>query len=310
MSFATRPKAALRQLSPSSYRVAVRLRRGPLARVARAPARVKARRLFEEGEPLTVDVSGNMGLGGVLSNAGRALHAARAMDVDVALRFTSPNYAPSWGSTDWLDCYFMRLGSKPDGRPVCNSHDVPAGRPLELSESGALVWNALRIRDDIAASADALAAGTFAAVHFRGSDKMLEAPPVSAEVVLQIVEDEMTLEGLERLFIASDEPRFVEAARASFGDAAFSLSLQAVATADGTPPHFSPVAGETKAREALATMLILARAKLLVKTDSLLSDWATTLSSDQRVVRLTASGSRSRPRTRPARGDARGPAGL
>jgi hypothetical protein len=251
---------------------------------------VRARRLFEAGGALTVDVSGKMGLGGVLSNAARALHAAQAMDVDVALRFTSPTYAPSWDSTDWLDCYFVRLGSTPEGGPVCNSHDVPVGPALELSESGALVWKALRIRDDIAASAGALADGTFAAVHFRGSDKMLEAPPVSAETVLRVVDDEMAVQGLDQLFVASDEPRFVEAARAAFGDSVFSLPLEAVATADGTPPHFSPVAGETKAREALATMLILARAKLLVKTDSLLSDWATTLASGQRVVRLIAPG--------------------
>ena len=119
---------------------------------------------------------------------------------------------------------------------------------------------------------------------------MLEAPPVSAETVLRVVHDEMAFQGLDRLFVASDEPQFVEAARASFGDGAFSFSLEAVATEDGTPPHFSPVAGETKAREALATMLVLARAKLLVKTDSLLSDWATTLASGQHVVRLIATG--------------------
>jgi hypothetical protein len=284
-----RAKTVLRQLSPSTYRAAVRLRRGPVARAVRGPARVRTRRLFEQGGPVTVDVSGEMGLGGVLTNAARALFAARAMDVDVALRFTSPNYAPSWGSRDWLECYFTRLGSQPDGRPTCDAHNVPISRPPDISEWGALVWNALRIRDDIVAAADAVADGTFAAVHFRGSDKMLEARRVRAEAVLHAVEEEMRRDGIERLFVASDEPGFVQAARASFGERAFALPVEAVASADGRPPHFSSVAGETKAREALATMLILARAKLLVKTESLLSDWATTLASDQRVVRLVAS---------------------
>jgi hypothetical protein len=285
-----RPQDAVRKLSPSSYRAAVKFRRGPLTRLVRTPLRARARRLFEEGGRLTVDVSGDMGLGGVLSNAGKALYAAKAMDVDVALRFTSPTYAPSWGATDWLDCYFARLGSRPNGRPVCNAQDVPVGHPPEVLETAPLVWNALRIRDDIAASADAVSDVTFAAVHFRGSDKMLDSPRVSARLVLQVVEDEMNRESLERLFVASDEPRFVEEARASFGDRAFSLPVQAVATAHGRPPHFSLVAGETKAHEALVTMLILARAKLLVKTDSLLSDWATTLSSEQRVVHVSANG--------------------
>lgn len=239
---------------------------------------------------MTVDVSGHMGLGGVLINSGKVLHAAQAMGIDVALRFTSPTYAPSWGASDWLECYFARLGSRPDGRPVCDAQDVPVGEPPDLSQTAPLVWSALRIRDDIVDSADAVSDGPFAAVHFRGSDKMLDAPPVSMDVVFEVLQREMEYEHLERLFVASDEAQFVEAACAFFGDSAFFLPVEALATAHGRPPHFSTVAGETKAREALTTMLLLGRAKLLVKTESLLSDWATTLSDGQRVVRVSPKG--------------------
>jgi hypothetical protein len=47
--------------------------------------------------------------------------------------------------------------------------------------------------------------------------------------------------------------------------------------------------GEIKAKEALVTMLILAQAAILVKTESLLSDWATTLAAEQQVHLVTPS---------------------
>jgi hypothetical protein len=282
------PKRLLRELSPSAYRRAVRLRRGPAAtKLTGATGRARTRRLFTEGSVVTVELGLRQGLGGILSNTAKVLHAAKLHHVDAALRFTSPMYAPSWGAHDWLECYFERLGSRPDDRPVCQFQHVPATRPPSPTESAALVWGALRIRDDIAAAAGAAAQGTFAAVHFRGSDKYIETPPVGAGVVLDVVESEMRRHGLGRLFVASDEARFIDLARARFGETAFWLPQEALATSDGTPPHFTDVPGEIKAREALTTMLILARAKLLVKTESHLSEWAATLANDQRVVRMT-----------------------
>ena len=172
------------------------------------------------------------------------------------------------------------------GRAICQSQHVPLTDLPSPSKSAELLWGAIRIRDDFISAADTLTGGKFAAVHFRGSDKYLETRQVAAGTVLDAVEIEMRREALNRLFVASDEPRFIDLARARFGDAAFWLPVEAVASADGTPPHFTNVAGEVKAREALVTMLILARSTLLVKTESLLSEWATTLASEQRVVRV------------------------
>jgi hypothetical protein len=181
----------------------------------------------------------------------------------------------------------------------CDSLDIPFEYPPTLEAASNLVWNAIRIRDDIATEAAAFATGTFAAVHFRGSDKVLESPRVSISTVLDVVAREMDALQLHRLFVASDERTFVESARMRFGSEVFWLPLRAFASSDGTPPHFSRVPGDVKAREALTTMLILAHAKVLIKTESLLSDWATTLAQEQRVVRV--SGSRKAPRGRRAR---------
>jgi hypothetical protein len=233
-----------------------------------------------------------MGLGAILLHAAKGLYAAQAFGVDVALRFTSPTYAPSSGQGDWLEHYFVRLGSRPDARPVCDSRHVPGGLP-GMAAAGKLVWGALRIRDELLSDSIDIPPGPFAAVHFRGSDKFLETPRPPATAVLDVVEREMAQQGLERLFVASDEPEFTERAKARFGPVAFWLPIDAVASADGTPPHFRRIAGEVKAREALTTMFILSRAKLVVKTDSLLSDWANTLAANQRVVGVRVNSQRS-----------------
>lgn len=280
---------AKRILPDPAYRAAVRLRHGELTRRALgARQRTRARRLFRAGQPLTVDVGGNSGLGGVLHQAAVALHVGQVHLTDVALRFTSSTYRPSWEPDDWLDCYFTRLGGAPTDRPRCEVYDSQSlGLELPpMAERGKLVWNALRIRDDIRQTAlNVLDEQEFAAVHFRGSDKFLEARRVDPDDVFARLDHEIGLVGLRRVFIASDESEIVREAELRYGDIAFSLPLEAMAAPDGTPPHFTDVSGEIKAREALMTMVILSRARLLVKTPSLLSDWATTLADDhQRVV--------------------------
>jgi hypothetical protein len=247
--------------------------------------RAKARRLFTAGAPITVEITGDAGLGGVLYHAGYALLAGRTHDADVALRFTNSNYRPSWGQSDWLECYFDRLGASPNGRTVCNYLDVPKPtNPVAFPDRAALVWEALSIRANFVREAEELIGDDdFAAVAFRGSDKYVEASAVPPRVVLDIAEREMDKAGLHRLFVASDERSFIALAAERYGEAAFSLPVQVFAT-DGIPVHFLEINGEIKARQALVKMVALSRARLLVRTESLLSQWAATLAEDQRVV--------------------------
>jgi hypothetical protein len=122
----------------------------------------------------------------------------------------------------------------------------------------------------------------FAAVHYRGSDKFLEDHRVSKDAVLRALEDEMKRDALSRVFVASDEPAFIRAAKERFGRAAFWLPYQATAV-DGRPPHFAEISGEVKAREALVTMVALSRANLCIRTPSFLSAWSHTLTTGQRT---------------------------
>ena len=87
-------QAFVRKMSPSAYKMAVRLRHGGVtARMMHMPSRLRARRLFRTGVDLTVVIGGRIGLSGVLTNAGNALAAGQAYGIDLDLRFTSPTYA-------------------------------------------------------------------------------------------------------------------------------------------------------------------------------------------------------------------------
>jgi hypothetical protein len=152
------------------------------------------------------------------------------------------------------------------------------------SDYAHLVWEYLEIRPELKAQADAFVGDArYAAVHYRGSDKFLEERRISSQLVLERLEREMRSATLDRVFIASDEPSFIEAAERRFGHDAFWLPCEAMAK-DGRPPHFRDLAGELKAREALVTMILLSKAKLCVRSPSFFSAWAATLASHQRVV--------------------------
>ncbi len=267
--------SSLRRRAPQLYRAAM-LARGKLAGVRGASDRRAAERVLD-GRDVCIEVAGDVGLGGLLTVAAHGLAVARRRGSTASLRLTTSLYMPAGQTTDWLGSYFVRHGrAAADGEPV-----VEAGALSQLegegdAEEARLLWQYMSIKPAIVASVEPFTRGRYAAVHFRGSDKYLEAPRVAEAKVLDAVSAEMQRTELDRVFIASDEQAFIDAAFSRFGDAAFALPQTAFAI-DGRPPHFSSAAGEIKAIEALQTMLVLARAAAGVRTESLLSAWADTL---------------------------------
>jgi hypothetical protein len=252
--------------------------------VRQIPGRRAARKHLTGDEALIADISTAMGLGGIFNWTGRILELAEKRHVPIEMRFSAPTYRPSWPVTDWLDCYFVRRRPGPADAVVVPAAALPlAAVTSPINELAGRVWDYLAIRPEMTAAAVGVPFESFAAVHFRGGDKYLEKPRVSYDLVLRRLEQEMQRDGLRKAFVASDEEAFVALARSRFGDDCWALPLNAVTT-NGRPPHFSDVPGETKASEALATMALLARAQLCVRTESLLSEWAMTLPGQRRVV--------------------------
>lgn len=253
-------------------------------------ARLRTGRQLASDRAVIVDISGPMGLGGILSWAGQVLQFGARYGRPLGLRFSSPTYRPTWPVDDWLDCYFARSVALPDDAVVVPAQSMPLARlPVSVATGDRMVWQYLSIRPECVAGAVKIPFGRFASVHYRGSDKYLEAPRQSYAAVLGRVESEMAADGLDKLFVASDEDAFVRAAQERFGESCWSLPLAAVS--DGRrPPHFSDLPGQIKATEALTTMVLLARSELCVRTDSALSAWAMTLPGSRRAVLVRPAG--------------------
>lgn len=250
-----------------------------------APLAFKTERALRSQPKLAFNIGGNVGLGAILSHAAFALRVGAGRNVDVALRFTSPIYRPIRGPDDWLECYFKRLGTRPEAAPIIDSSSLRFD--YNTDRDHALLWSYLAIRPEFTdAAADLTGNAPFAAIHYRGSDKFMETRRVKEDHVLRLAEEMMTNRSLGRLFVASDETAFIDKARYRFGSAVFWLPCEAMASGSSAA-HFSDVSGETKAREALITMAALSRAEICIRTSSFLSEWAMTLSTRNNSVLVT-----------------------
>lgn len=271
-------KSAIKRFGPI-HRVAGKTRWYFDRHLRNVPLTLTTNHALRNNDRLAFDIGGAIGLGAILSHAAFALRTGAERNVDIALRFTAPIYRPSSGPEDWLESYFVRLGSKPDAMPIADSSglrfDYNTGR------DHALLWSYLQIRPEFVEAAVELTGDSpFAAIHYRGSDKFMETRRIREDHVLRLAEEAMASRTLNRLFVASDEVAFIDKARDRFGNAVFWLPCEAMA-AGSRAAHFSEVNGETKAREALITMVALSRSELCIRTPSFLSEWAMTFSTNR-----------------------------
>lgn len=114
-------------------------------------------------------------------------------------------------------------------------------------------------------------------LHYRGTDKSLEAERVDYSVVISRLRDCCDRHGLQRVFVATDEHAFLETLR-STPDLPVDIVAQShVARSTGSKPmHLghAPRKGSHAAADALVDCLILARCAALLKTWSALSGWS------------------------------------
>jgi hypothetical protein len=111
--------------------------------------------------------------------------------------------------------------------------------------------------------------------HFRGTDKTLEAIPVSWQAFCRMVESTLTDNPqLTNIFVSSDEPAFLDYFAAWPFRKPVRIAPAKLLARGGTPVHFSGYPGLDIGREALVSSLLLASCGYLIKTPSYLSAWA------------------------------------
>ncbi|MEZ0603784.1 hypothetical protein ACAX43_16745 [Paraburkholderia sp. IW21] len=111
--------------------------------------------------------------------------------------------------------------------------------------------------------------------HFRGTDKTLEAVPVSWGGFCRQVESALTENPqLTNIFVSSDEQAFIDFFVAWPFNIPVRVAPAKLLASGSTPVHFSGYPGLEIGREALVSSLLLANCGLLVKTPSYLSAWS------------------------------------
>lgn len=115
------------------------------------------------------------------------------------------------------------------------------------------------------------------AIHYRGTDKIREAPRVSYAEMIDNVNNYIITHSLEnyKIFIATDEQLFVDTMKAIFHNSV--VVYESKRSLDGTPLHYgrSDLDPYKQGEDALIDCLLLARSDVLIRTSSNLSLWST-----------------------------------
>ncbi|HYS65940.1 MAG TPA: hypothetical protein VEN30_19295 [Paraburkholderia sp.] len=135
---------------------------------------------------------------------------------------------------------------------------------------------AAHVVDEVDAVCRKLEVGpTTLGAHFRGTDKTLEAIPVSWEAFCRHVEATLAENPhLTDIFVSSDEPAFLQFFVAWPFRKPVKVAPARLLAWGNTPIHFSGYPGLEIGREALVSSLLLSNCGFLVKTPSYLSAWS------------------------------------
>jgi hypothetical protein len=127
-------------------------------------------------------------------------------------------------------------------------------------------------------------------IHYRGTDKRLEAPRVPYNTVCDAIREYMTTHGPEdyKIFVATDEEQFLQHVKMTFRGlvAAYpstrSMSQEPIHHGQSISPH---QLGE----EAIIDCLLLSQGRVLLRTASNLSAWASYFNPEIPIVQLSSS---------------------
>lgn len=279
-----------------------------------------SRRLVQataSGQPAVLDVTlrrRGIGMFAELNWVVYVLAYARSLGMRPRVRVSSETYFdPAAGHDDWLEHLFdvsWRVGPSADERVVAvdleHLHQLPDydGRvgPMSLSAAHAIAAEFLQPSPAVRATAAEFVrthlGSHYLALHWRGTDKVLEAPPVSLDDVAHWID--RVVRSLERpptaLFVASDDRRLVAAVRSRMSTVLPGVSVvsrhEETKSADGRPLHLQGgregAARRALGEDALVDCLLLAGGVALVRTASFLSGWCSVFAPTLPVYLMNA----------------------
>jgi hypothetical protein len=292
----------LRGRLPTLYRVLFRLRHSRRGRAVVGAYRRAKFALAERvnGGVCAFDVVGAMGFGATLTHMLVLLDYCDRRGLVPAIRTSNRLYRREGGrSDDWFGDFFVNLSQGHCKRsPLlyakvqCNE-DYPRlfADKIDVARAHAIFTKYVAITGEAVGIADAFAKSNFKGrtlgVHYRGTDKLPEAPRVAWELAEAAVREAIATDPeIATMFVTSDEGEFLRwFAHREFGVEQLSYDWQEVAIG-GRAIHVSDGDRRRKGSEALVTILLLAKCHTVIRTPSHLSAWAKILNPEQEVVML------------------------
>jgi hypothetical protein len=221
------------------------------------------------------------------------------------IRLTGDIYRDSTRGPNWLDYYFETPRSTTSGelsrripytKKAREWEDMgqPIGAAMSIEDGARILRRYLTPKPHIIKIVDDFwrgpsAHGPVVGVHYRGTDKSMEAPRVSWRHCLEVLEDYLCDHpNIKAVFVASDEQAFVEFITWSLRDVPIYASNDHYRSNNGQPVHLISAAGYgyEKGEDALVNALLLSKCTSLIRTTSFLSAWASIFNPDLKVILL------------------------
>jgi hypothetical protein len=121
-------------------------------------------------------------------------------------------------------------------------------------------------------------------VHYRGTDKISEAPRIAYEEVYRVVDRVIGEQTQYKLFIATDEQAFLDEISNRYSGRV--ICLNAIRSTNGQAIHASRKNGYQKGKEALFDCILLSKTQFLIRTASNLSACSTLFNPTLPVILL------------------------
>lgn len=231
---------------------------------------------------------------GVLHEYESKNYAGIHVDFEENGNYYSPEYGPNWWE---YYCKPIDLGSRDNAHIKKFSSDEYANftifveNALSRSTVHDLITKYIHIREEILEKVDSYVQEFFngthiIGIHYRGTDKVEEAPPVPYGEVLKQIRKYMHEDSIEetKIFVATDEKKFLECMQEEFGDMVIVHST--IYSEDGRSIHEKPSNPYLQGEEALIDCLLLSKTDMLIRTSSNLSLWSTYFNLDLQVLEL------------------------
>lgn len=228
----------------------------------------------------------------------KGLYSGIEVDFQHKGLFYSQERGRNWWS---YYCEPIAYGKKELKRVVKLQGDPPFVKPYEIEfhttreEANALIEKYFKFKPHILDKVEKFVRENFSGrtvlgIHYRGTDKVAEAPRVEYERVLSAAEKIISQWGEEEavIFVATDEQPFIDAAKMAYGNrvCCYEGSLR---SSDGRPVHFDKAHDPYEIGEcAIIDSLLLSKTSCLLRTSSNLSLWSTYFCSELPVVEISS----------------------